>query len=121
MKIFRRGSFFQIPVESVRELTVEQQLARRADELRCELARVNAECASLDDRLANFLRAHKTPDGRYLGASMQELAILPDEEIGMRQAGFILNQTRARILAELSTLTANEKETVHVAGERVSP
>ena len=111
----------RIPIEVVRELTVEQARARRVDELKVELARTNAECEALNERLRNFLRAHKTPDGRYLGASMQELAELPDEEIGMRQAAFVLNTKRASILNELAGLTSNPGEVSHVAGKQVSP
>src|ERR1700722_1847667 len=99
------------------EPSVEQARADRRRELQCKLDRVNAQCEELSARITEFLFEHETANGCYFGASLEEIGQLPEKELRMRQAAWILDQERAVILAELSTLTKNEKESVHVEGK----
>jgi hypothetical protein len=119
MKVFRRGSFFRIPVEKVRPLTVQEQRERRAEELRITLGHLNAQAESLNAQIAEFRFEHKNPLGGYRAASLEELGTLPDKERELNLAVWHLNERRNPIIAELSELTVNENEVSHIAGKVV--
>ena len=113
-------NFFKSKPEPTREPSMQEVRASRKRELLAKLDRLNAETEELSTRISTFLLEHKGPDGRYRAGSLAELAQLPQQEISLRQLEWKLNHERNAILSELSMLTENKNESVHVEGRLVS-
>jgi hypothetical protein len=111
--------FFSKRPEPTHELSVEAIRLARREELRRQLAHLNAEGEALSARIGEFLFQHVNPYGGYRASSLEELGTMPDRHRELRLAEFILNEKRNVVLRELSELMDNPRESRHVAGRLV--
>jgi hypothetical protein len=100
--------------------SVEEILASRRKELLAKLAHVDAECEELSTRIGHFFFEHRTSDGGYRAASLEELGTLPERARALQQREWLLNQERSSILSELSKLITNPSESIHLEGRPVN-
>lgn len=101
------------------ETPVELARVQRREQLRIDLARLNAEAEELSHRIGEFLFEHTNLGGGYKAASLEELGTMPDRHRELRLAEFVLNERRAALLRELSELMDNPRESRHIAGRLV--
>jgi hypothetical protein len=113
-------NFFKRKEDPTPEPTCEQARADRREELLRKLAHINSEAEALSTQITSFLFQHKNHAGGYFADNLEELGALPAKELALRQREWLLNQERTGVLAELSTLTKNENESVHVEGKLVN-
>ena len=99
--------------------TVQEIRECRALELRRDLAKLNAESEILGERAAAFRMQHLTFKNNrlaFLTDDPSEFRKLDDELFALDHRADQIHSERNKILAELSELVTNEKESKHIAG-----
>ena len=117
MNVFKRKEVAPIPE---REPTCEEVRQMHLDELKEQLRNCEAEIDSLAEKMRAFKLVHMVFLGGRVNFRCSDFTHA--EQVRLQWESYlhdltILQQKRNGLLSELSTLTVNERETVHVGGE----